>query len=134
MPNQISTSIQPTTLTDITAIVKIGREIDAIREDRHTELKRLGNISYLNPDDNAAIEGFKTALKKDGKYVFIKAVNDANNELMGSASFYFQGFEQDEIPKFDIGEEEETIPAPAANRNKRRLSSHSARTRRESTQ
>jgi hypothetical protein len=112
MPNQISTSIQPTKVVDAATIVKISKEIDATRANRHTELKRLRNISYLNKNNKKTHEVFKKTLKNRGKYVFIKAIND-DDEVMGSANFCFKGFEQDEIPNLDPGEDE-TIQTPAA--------------------
>jgi GNAT superfamily N-acetyltransferase len=108
MANPTSISIQPTTFADVAAIVKIGREIDATRADRHTEIKRLGNVSYLSEDDEQAKSGFVSTLQNSGKYRYIKAVNDSG-KVMGSANFYFHGFGQDEIPHLDPGELDETV-------------------------
>lgn len=93
------------TYVNMDDISRIGRE--AMILDRHTQMKDLGNVSYLKEEDPSQ-EGFRATLKNK-RYVFIKAVNE-DGEVVGGGSFYFQGFEHQDIPYTDP-EIEEAVPA-----------------------
>src|ERR1700753_1550253 len=99
MADKLSYSIKPATYADIDALNKIWR--DSFETDRQTQLKKLGNVPYLRED--GARDGAIRTLQNP-KFNYIKAVRDDTGEVLGSLCFVFHGFDQNDIPKLDIGD------------------------------
>lgn len=89
--------IQPVTFADVHQIAKIGRE--GFLDDRQTQLKELGDISYT--EEKGVREMVRGSLRSK-RQVCIKAV-DGSGEILGNASFIFQGFSEEDIPRGDPG-------------------------------
>ena len=107
MADQLSFSIKPATYADIDAMNKIGR--DSFETDRQTQLKKLGNVSYLQED--SARDGAIRSIQNP-KANYIKAVRNDTREVLGSLSFVFYGFDQNDIPKLDNGDPSSMLSKP----------------------
>src|ERR1700761_7954393 len=107
MADQLSFSIKPATYADIDAMNKIGR--DPFETDRQTQLKKLGNVSYLQED--SARDGAIRSIQNP-KANYIKAVRNDTREVLGSLSFVFYGFDQNDIPKLDNGDPSSMLSKP----------------------
>ncbi|KAF2435056.1 hypothetical protein EJ08DRAFT_388425 [Tothia fuscella] len=91
----ITITIKPVLFADFSTIGTLENAAVNAREDKHTAVKALGDISYLQPEFQWP--SFRDKLKNP-KSRFIKAV-DENGEIMGSASYSFYGFELEELPE-----------------------------------
>lgn len=89
------------TYADMDAIKRIG--IEAMTNDQHTQLKAMGDVPYLK--EEPLNDSFRETLQNK-RYVFLVAANE-EGEVVGGSSFYFQGFEQEDIPYTDPSTEEE---------------------------
>jgi GNAT superfamily N-acetyltransferase len=96
MAEQFSFSIQSVKYSDFIALDEIG--VESFLSDRQTQLKKLGNISYLQNNNN--VQKYKNFVKtlQDPKHVYIKAVHDGSGEMLGSLHFVFYGFQEHELP------------------------------------
>jgi GNAT superfamily N-acetyltransferase len=99
MSEQKLYSIKPATYADIDFIIKIGR--DSFLTDRQTQLKRLGNVPYLQ-EEFARTGAIHTL--ENPKMNFIKAAWNDTGEVVGSLSFFYHEFDPKDIPKLDIGD------------------------------
>jgi predicted N-acetyltransferase YhbS len=107
MAHAAKLTIRPMTYADMDAIQRIG--VEAMTDDRHTQLKTMGDVAYLKEEPSN--DGFRKTLQNK-RYVFLVAANEAG-EVVGGCSFYFQGFEQEDIPYTDpSAEDEKPKPAP----------------------
>jgi GNAT superfamily N-acetyltransferase len=100
MSEHITFTIETVVFADYDAIGKI--EPDEPVEDRHTQVKQLGNIPYLQ--DENSWDSFKSGFQNP-RSVFLKAVDNDTKKVMGCAKFVFHGFKPEHIPHFDPGEE-----------------------------
>jgi GNAT superfamily N-acetyltransferase len=96
MSQPFSFSIQPVQYSDYVVLDNIGRE--SCLTDRQTQLKKLGNISYLQDNDKA--EKYKDFVKtlQTPKHVYLKAVQNGLGEVLGSLHFVFYGFKDHQLP------------------------------------
>jgi GNAT superfamily N-acetyltransferase len=101
MANSADITVKPMTYADMDIISRIGSE--AMANDRHTQLKKLGDTPYAQ--DQPSNDGFRETLQNK-RYVFVTAVNK-EGEVVGGSSFYFRGFPQEHIPYTDPNTAEE---------------------------
>jgi GNAT superfamily N-acetyltransferase len=101
-------SIQPVKFEDVPCLNRIGKE--SFVGDRHTQVKNLGNATIHYLEEESADYRLAQALKNP-KQCFMKAVEDRTGEILGSCSFFFQGFDPKDIPKEEAGEEPD-FPKP----------------------
>lgn len=66
--------------------------------DRHTQLKCLGDVPYTSVDGTA---GNLLGALEHPNFVHIKAVDRITEETLGYGSFWFYGFEHDDVPQTD---------------------------------
>jgi GNAT superfamily N-acetyltransferase len=93
----MSFSIKPLTYADFAASRRVGGLTgDA---DRQTQLKKLGDVSYLRDDPAAGLRAFASGLQRP-TVVCAKAVGD-DGAFLGSLGIEFLGFEAAEVPRFD---------------------------------
>jgi len=89
--------IVPITYADFLPLQHMGEA--ACVGDRQTQLKKLGNISYLVPGHQASkYKDFVEALQNP-KHISIKAIDSTTGEAVGSLRFVFHGFEPAELPE-----------------------------------
>jgi GNAT superfamily N-acetyltransferase len=100
-------SIHPITFADARPLAKKAKEDGFMTDDRHTQLKMLGkgNINYLQDDTLEVREYREIQRLKKPREMGIKAVDNETGEIVGTSHFIFHGFELDDIPKRDLGEE-----------------------------
>lgn len=94
-------SLHPATYHDVRTLAKIS--VDAMSTDRHTQLKTIGKVPYTSV--TGTIGNLLCPLKHPN-VVHIKAVDDVTKETLGYGSFWFYGFEADDIPHTDPGQGE----------------------------
>ena len=111
-------SIQPLTYADFAARHRVGALTGA--QDRHTQLKRLGDLHCLRDDPVSAHRDFARSLQRP-THVFAKAA-DADGRFLGSLGIELLGFAPEEVPRRDAAQpgappalptEGEAPPVPA---------------------
>jgi GNAT superfamily N-acetyltransferase len=117
----MSFSIVPLTYADASSSRRIF--LESFEQDRQTQLKQLGDISYLRDDPLGAQRGFIRDLQR-ASHVGAKAV-DAQGAFLGSLGIEFLGFAPADVPHWDaealgplpeLPSEEEAPPPPAVDR------------------
>jgi GNAT superfamily N-acetyltransferase len=93
----MSFSINPLQYSDFEATSRIWKQ--SFMQDRQTQLKKLGDVSYLRDDPVGAHRRFVKDLQRP-THVWAKAVGE-HGEFLGSLGIEFVGFDAAEVPRFD---------------------------------
>jgi GNAT superfamily N-acetyltransferase len=91
--------IQPVTYHDVTTLANIM--VEAMSNDRHTQLKTLGDVSYTRAAGN--IEDLLSGIKHP-KTVYVKAVHGETGDILGCISLWYVGFQEQDVPHTDPAE------------------------------
>ncbi|KAF2665517.1 acyl-CoA N-acyltransferase [Microthyrium microscopicum] len=97
-----STTIRPMAYTDMPIL---HGDWDKFADDRHTHLKRLGNVIYLQP---GFFRNEDVKQLQNRKLIGLTAVDSTTDEIMGSCSLWFVGFQPEEVPWTEPGPEPES--------------------------
>jgi GNAT superfamily N-acetyltransferase len=95
-PKPLHISLQPATYSDVRTLARIS--VDAMSTDRHTQLKCSGDVPYTSV--TGTVSNLLDALEHPD-FVHLKAVDDNTEETLGYGSFWFYGFEHDDVPHTD---------------------------------
>jgi len=93
--------IGPTTYTDVENLIPIDWT-HPTSPDLHTEIKKFGNVSYLNLSPDSIRAGEYSKLRNI-RTRYIKATDPLTGDILGTASYHFQSFDVSELPIFDLG-------------------------------